>query len=147
MRTLALLVLIGSTLNAGDRVPFRVTCRPVFVPNACLPVEAKPLCVTIDGVDWDLGKIRAEYRTAWTWPGMTEQSLRQHLAKEHRVSRLDKLAFDDLKRIHAVIHEREKAVRPAAVPIRASPAPRQSSCPGGVCPAPNRSRGLFFKWR
>lgn len=154
MRFIIALLLLCSSLIAGDRVPFRVTaCRPVFVPNVCLP-ECKPVCVTIDGVDWDLDKIRAEYRTPWTWPNGTEASLRSHLKATHRIKDIDRIGFDDLKMIHAVIHERErvktKLHSPPAMPTQSSP----SRCPGGVCPSPgatrstwtSRQRGFLF-WR
>lgn len=147
MRLIVGWLTLCSLVIAEDRRPFRVTCRPVFIPNACLPVESPVHCVTIDGIDWDLDKIRAEFRTSWTWPGTTEASLRKHLASEHRTQGLDRLSFDDLRKVHAVIHEREKHAKATSPLIRASPAPRTSTCPGGVCPAPNRSRGLFFKWR
>jgi hypothetical protein len=147
MRTLALLLALASFASAEDRQPIRVTCRPVFVPNVGLPVEAIPHCVTIDGIDWDIDKLRAEYRGPWTWPDMTEQSLRRHMASEHRVPEIDRISFDDLKVIHSVIHEREqrtlKTKSMPSVPVR-------SNCPGGVCPSPmsTRSRsGFFFRWR
>jgi len=148
MRSIGLLLLICSTLAAGDRVPFRVTCRPVFTPNACLPVESKPRCVSIDGVDYDLDPLLNEYRRAWTWPGNTEQSLRNHFATDHKTTGLDSLTFTELKKLHAVLHERELATK--AKPAVTPPAPVRSGCPGGVCPSPSYQtprRGMFFRWR
>lgn len=154
MRFILAFILLCSSLLAGDRVPFRVTCRPVFVANTGLSVEQPTLCVTIDGVDWDLDKIRAEYRTAWTWPDGTEASLRTHLRASHRIKDIDRISYDDLKKIHAVIHERErvklKSSPPPAMPTQSSPV----GCPGGVCPSPrstrstwnSRQRGFLF-WR
>jgi len=148
MRSIVILFALVAGLVAEDRAPIRVTCRPVFVPNVGLPVESTPHCVTIDGIDWDIDKLRAEYRTRWTWQGNTEQALRSHLATEHRIEGIERLSFSDIQKVHAVIHEREqKALHARSQVIRASPAPRASMCPGGVCPAPSRSRGLFFKWR
>ena len=143
MKPLLLLFVMASCVAAGDRKPVMVTVRPVFVATV---TEAH--CVTIDGVDWDLDKIRAEYRTPWSWPGMTEQSLRLHLTSEHRVVGLERLSFDDVRRIHSVIHERERVTIKVKSPtIRADPA-RVSQCPGGVCPAPGGVRqGWLFQWQ
>lgn len=148
MRAFAVLLVLHSLVIADERKPFLVTAPTKYVATVSKAAEPAALCITIDGVDWDLDKIRAEYHTPWSWPGNTEKSLRSHLAAEHHIQGLDQLSFDDVRKIHAVIHEREQsALRARSQPIRASPAPRASSCPGGVCPAPNRSRGLFFKWR
>ncbi len=101
-----------------------------------------PVCVTIAGVDHDLKPLLAEYRRAWTWPGEDESSLRRHLA-EHQVSGIERLSFDQLRKIHAVIHERELLQKPVSVPI-SQPRVMQSNCPGGVCPAPQSwGSGLF----
>lgn len=138
MRYVLLVLSMVSLVSAGDRKPVMVTVRPVFV--------ATVHCITVRGVDYDLEPILAEYRVEWTWPGGTEQTLREHLREEHGVTGIESLTDRDIRKLHAVLHERaKKAVSHSA--IRASPAPRQSSCPGGVCPVPNRSRGLFFKWR
>ena len=146
MRAIILFLALASLVTASDRKPVRVTCRPVFVPNVGLPVTEKPVCVTIDGIDWDLDKLRFEYRGPWTWPDMTETSLRRHMAIEHRVPDINRIFFSDLKMIHAVIHEREQQTLKTKTPPVAAP---QSRCPGGVCPSPTttaRSR-LFFRWR
>jgi hypothetical protein len=146
MRTLALLLALASLAVANDRQPIRVTSRPVFTPNACLPVEIKSRCVTIDGIDYDVEPILTEYRRAWYWPGNTEQSLRVHFKTSHRTRGIDSLTFDELQKLHAVLHERELRVKIKTT----TQAPVRSACPGGVCPTNNatgsRSR-LFFRWR
>lgn len=109
------------------------------------------LCVTIAGVDYDLDDILKDYRTDWTWPGMTEESLREHLAGgPHRVTGIDELPFATVKKLHAALHEREERQAKAAQP---KSAPRLN-CPGGVCPQPQyqivpqyQRRGLFGRWR
>lgn len=126
----------------------------MFEANTCLPVESNskhPRCVTINGIDYDIEPILAEHRRDWTWPGGTEQSLRDHLKAEHDVTGIEKLSRSELAKIHAVIHEREKKTRsiPAAPPV-VKPLASPSRCPGGVCPSPtvNRPRGGFlFRWR
>lgn len=146
MRSLILFLALISLVAASDRKPIRVTCRPVFKATV---TERKPRCVTIDGIDYDLEPILSEYRRPWTWPGMTESSLRQHFANDHQTTGLDSLTFDELQKLHAVLHERETATTRTqqAPPPVAAP---QSRCPGGVCPSPSttgsRSR-LFFRWR
>jgi hypothetical protein len=133
-------LVCGATTSAADRKPVMVTVRNVVVPTV-----TETYCVTIDGVDWDLNKLRSEYRVPWTWPDMTEASLRKHMASDHRVPEIDRISFEDLKVIHSVIHEREQKqlkTRPTpSVPVR-------SACPGGVCPSPmsRKSRGFLF-WR
>lgn len=136
MRWIAsVMVLIGalgmSRSDAGSRRPVLVTSRPVYV--------ATVHCVTIKGVDYDLEPILLEYRSEWTWPGATEQTLREHLAREHQVTGIESLTFAQVRKLHAVLHERAKKVTvvtaaPQQVLIKASP----SRCPGGVCPTQPR---------
>lgn len=156
MKPLALLLILASSLVAED--------RPRFIANVvkadAVPVNPAPaLCVTIAGVDWDIEQIDAEYKRAWTWPGMTESSLKAHL-REHEVTGFDGLSFGQLQRVHAVIHEREAAtvrqsriVEPATgkQSLQVQPATIrnsrtvQSGCPGGVCPQyqPAMRQGWF----
>lgn len=121
------------------------------------PATAETRCITVDGVDYDLDTILAEYNTTWTWPkldgshgGDDEASLRKHLSDpRHKVTGIENLDFETLKKVHSVLHAREEAVEASklkAVP-KATPAlpktvqgtPRGSGpCPGGVCPAPQR---------
>lgn len=91
------------------------------------------LCVNVNGVDYDLDVMLSEWKRNWTWPGNTETSLRQHLRQPpHIVGGIDDLPYDTIKRIHAVLHERELRATPAKSPAIL---PR-SNCPGGVCPTP-----------
>ena len=141
MRWIAALLVFSAT--AFGEVPFVVTRAPKFVANACLPaaVQDAPRCVKVNGVDEDLDAVLKLYRREWTWPGMTEVSLRGHL-REHGVTDFDRLSFAECRQLHAAIHERELAAKPAQVAQ-----PVQSTCPGGVCPAPVLRRqarwGLF----
>lgn len=143
-RVLAMWLMLPSMLSAGERPHFVVTVPPRFVANTCKPKTAPaPIdyrCVKIAGVDHDLDAILKEYRREWTWPGMTEQSLRNHL-REHQIANYDGLTFNELKKLHAALHERE-AAKPAQVAV-----PVASPCPGGVCPnpgyAPTRRWRLF----
>jgi len=144
MKSLVCLVLLSSLVSAG---PILVTAPPKFIPTTTAN-PAPALCVTIAGVDWDVEQIDAEYKRAWTWPGMTESTLKAHL-REHEATGFDGLSFAQLQRIHAVIHEREAAtirqsriVQPAT--IRSSRTV-QSGCPGGVCPQyrPAMRQGWF----
>lgn len=146
MRRSMLVLVSGLLLGLG--LVARAEYRPLGnLQYALLQTrEAGPICVTIDGVDWDIEKIRDEYHTPWTWPEGTEASLRKHLAREHHVIGLERLSFADVKKIHAVIHERERAAKPLTL-SRPAPAPApvyRSTCPGGVCPAPRRG---WFQWK
>lgn len=144
MRLVALLLCLSSVAVCGDRVPFQVTCRPVF--KATEQLESKPRCVTIDGIDYDLDPILAEHKTDWTWPGGTEQSLREHLKATHKATGLEALSRSELAKLHAVLHDREQR---AKTPQLTAPPVPQSRCPGGVCPIPSatRTRRGFFLWR
>lgn len=168
-RSLVALLLIVSTAHAG---PYKVTRGPRFevtspgtgqqqsegssspcradAAGQSLPV----LCVKIAGVDHDMDVIEAEYRRAWTWPGMTEASLRQHL-REHQVD-ASGLTYEQCQKVHAVIHERELSAGVVRAKVNSPVSVRQpvtrSSCPGGVCPAPGWSSrssrpGLQRRWR
>lgn len=130
-----------SVALAGGRLPVRVTLRPVYVVTSH--------CVTIRGVDYDLEPILTEYRTEWTWPGGTLQTLREHLRDEHQVTGLDGLSDREIRKLHAVLHERAKKVaRASSGPpvVRIGPV-SSSRCPGGVCPVPSGSRGWLFPRR
>lgn len=113
--------------------------------------------VFINGAPTDLPAYLAKwYRVPWTYPGTIESHL-----TEHGVTGFESLSKADKEKLHAAIHEQEKAAAPKA-PVRvvAAPAPKvvyratvySSGCPGGVCPAPQwngyssgqyRSRGWF----
>lgn len=155
MKSLVCLVLLSSLVSAG---PILVTAPPKFVPTTTAKT-AHALCVTIAGVDWDIEQIDAEYKRAWTWPGMTESSLKAHL-REHDVTGFDGLSFEQLQRIHAVIHERESVVQDYLTTENATfrqprivqPATIRSSrtvqsCPGGECPQYRSTRQGWFSFR
>jgi hypothetical protein len=134
--------------------PLGLLVLPV-VPTA--PPVQRPACITVDGVDYDLDTILSEYTSPWTWPteggqygGKDEKSLRLHLSSDgHQVTGIENLDFETLKKVHAVLHEREEAlaaskhkpvpkVKPAP-PRAVQGTPRASGpCPGGVCPAPQQ---------
>lgn len=140
MRTLAALLLLTS--SAVSAPPYLVNAPHKY--EVTTKVESQPpLCIKINGIDQDLDAILTTPSQLWTWPGMTESSLRRHLAVEHGVEEIETLTFSQIKKIHAVLHEREQKQKPAAPK---QPAQR-SGCPGGNCPqsAPRR-RGLFFNW-
>ena len=52
-------------------------------------------------------KYVSTYASIWTWPGMTERSLRQHLIVGHGYapSRVNNLPFDECKRLHDQSHD------------------------------------------
>lgn len=134
-------LICGDVAHAGDRRPVLVTSRQFVV--------ATVRCVTIQGVDYDLQPILLEYRREWTWPGDTEATLRAHLRDEHKVTGIESLSDREIRKLHAVLHERAKAAQVRAT-IRADPVVRSGGCPGGVCPAPQRvfspRRRLLFHW-
>jgi hypothetical protein len=72
--------------------------------------SSTPLCVTIDGIDYDLPQLVADwYESPWTWVGSQDANgLRKHLA-EHGVTNIDGLSFATLKKLHAALHEKEIA--------------------------------------
>lgn len=80
---------------------------------------------------------------AWTWPGMTESSLRVHLAGTHGYTsqQVAAMSFEQLKASHNASHN--GVAEPA--PVVSVPVFTGGGCPGGNCPntysAP--SRGLF----
>jgi len=129
MRWIVALLVFSAT--AFGEVPFVVTRAPKFTANACLPsaVHDSPRCVKVNGVDEDLDALLKHYRREWTWPGMTEATLRGHL-REHGVSDFERLSFAECRQLHAVIHERELVAKSA------QRVQSRSTCPGGVCPAP-----------
>lgn len=151
-------VSIGKVL---DYDPFGLNVPPPVTPTSpVLPDEPDPpFCVTVDGIDYNLDEILSEYKGTWTWPsvdgshnGTDERSLRLHLSSgRHRVTGLDGLDFDTLKKVHSVLHEREEALAASKpkVGVEVKPAPQRpiqslprasSPCPGGVCPQPQRSK-------
>lgn len=154
MKFLTILVLLTSVSYGYDPLGLD--------PPVVVPVETH--CVTVDGIDYDLDTILSEWREDWTWPkedgsygGSTEVSLRKHLSDpRHKVTGIENLDFETLKKIHSVLHAREEAVeasKPKVIP-KVKPAPPKpvqgtpraySPCPGGVCPRPKRSQswGLF----
>jgi len=136
---------------------------PRFVPNviprfeSTVPSQADvpPLCITVDGVDIDLDELLSEYQNAWTWPktdgshgGDDEESIRHHLSDpRHGVQGIDALDFETLKKVHAVLHEREERAKEAATKATKPPVVKSlpvilpqasSNCPNGVCPVPQR---------
>ena len=128
--------------------------------------SSTPLCITINGIDYDLPSLIADYyESPWTWVGNQDANgLRKHLA-EHGVTNIDGLSFERLKKLHAAVHEKEIAaddtrrvvgatgdlqlfgdVQPKNNPpdqLAVNPPdktePRQD-CPNGQCPAVVRSK-------
>lgn len=144
---------------------------PVFPPtlnpvSASLP-PASGLCVTIDGIDYDLPQLIADfYESPWTWTGDQDAiGLKAHLA-EHGVQGIDDLPFATLKKLHAAVHEKEALaqvsgsaspvssvglqlfgdVQPAPPPApepQAHPAPQpRNDCPNGNCPVIVRGKSV-----
>lgn len=78
------------------------------------------------------------YKRPWTYPG----SIDSHLI-EHGVARADlaNLTHSQKERLHAALHEKELAEKPAPKIVQQMAAYRQvyQNCPGGVCPAPQYS--------
>lgn len=139
MRLLAVLVLLTSSVVAGPPYLVNAPHKYEVTPR----VSAAPSCIKINGIDYDLEPILSTPSQSWTWPGMTEASLRRHLATEHGVEDIDALSFGQVKKIHAVLHEREQKPKPA---VPRQPAQR-SGCPGGNCPQSQpRRRGFLFNW-
>lgn len=161
---LAITLALTSPGFAGDG-PFLVTDAPIFhatEPNAAGAGEQKRTvhsppsqdaapqspavhCITVKGVDYDLAPILATRSADWTWPGGTESSLRSHLRDSHGITGIDALPFVDVRKIHAVYHEREAATVNRSVQQVTIPR-AVSNCPGGVCPQPSyqatQRRGL-----
>lgn len=81
----------------------------------------------------DLGHPRYDFNDA---PVTLEHLITEH---GHARSSASKWTRDEIETAHANSHYWEKAhgVKRAAVVVQSS------SCPGGVCPSPSRSRGLF----
>lgn len=98
---------------------------------------------------------RAVYEgTAYTWPGMTEASLRRHLVNgpEHHYdpAYIASLSFSELRALHNSTHEaRLGTVGSASTTFAMTTATGfRSSCPGGVCPNSGAGRrGLFGRRR
>lgn len=131
--------------SGGFSSPSHDTAQPLFT------LDLPTLCVTIDGIDYDLDEILKSYVVPWTWPGTDEKTLREHLHSErHKVGGIDELSFEELKKLHAAIHEREKPVVKDPPPVRQQPV---RSCPSGNCPVPQSQQwsqpryGLFGRRR
>jgi hypothetical protein len=162
MRYAVLVGLFLAGIGAIERASAEET-GPRFVPNVIprfeptVPSQADvpPLCITVDGVDIDLDELLSEYQNAWTWPktdgshgGEDEESIRHHLSDpKHSVQGIEALDFETLKKVHAVLHEREerakeaaaKTVKPVVKSLPVLLPQASSSCPNGVCPIPQRN--------
>jgi hypothetical protein len=93
----------------------------------------------VRGEDLDVEEFIARwYKRPWTYPG----SIDTHLV-EHGVARADLtgLTHSQKEHLHAALHEKELAEKPAPKVVQQVTAPRQvyQNCPGGVCPAPQYS--------
>lgn len=129
---------------------------PTF-PAPAAATSARPECITIHGIDWDLAallKTWTKAETDWTWPGQDEPqplaTLRRHLAEpEHALSGIESVPDALLPEIHEALHEMELAQTQQTKPATPPPAPTKavsitarpsinlgtaSTCPNGQCP-------------
>jgi hypothetical protein len=147
MRVLLCVLCLCAAVRA-EYEPLRVTVieySPLTAKRIPRAVQ-RALCIKVRGVDYDLEPLLAEYRVEWSWPGGTEQSLRDHLRDDHGVTGIETLSDREIRKLHAVLHERTKRTARAASgpPIVTFGPVRSSACPGGVCPVPSRSRVTLF---
>lgn len=136
--------------------PAPVSFPPPSTINPQPASTVRPACITIRGTDYDLEPLLDKFDKPWTWPGLTESSLREHL-EDHDVAGVDDLAMDDLVKLHAVVHDMEaKPAEPGGAPVGINPlleTPTPSkpkttvqNCPGGQCPAPGTVRSTTRQW-
>jgi len=158
LRIAITLAMLFGSVGAEDRRPKKSENaagtgeqgRTEHTPPSHDPVPRSPAvhCINVKGIDYDLAPILATRSAEWTWPGMTEASLRSHLRTDHGITGIERLSFTTVKKIHAVYHEREAATVKRSVPPVTIPR-AVSNCPGGVCPQyqSQSTRWLFRRSR
>lgn len=137
---LILMFLLWSSMTYADP-PYLVTQPHKYAVSS--QYLAKPTTIQVNGLDEDLEALLTTPSSSWTWPGMTEASLRRHLVSEHGVD-TSGLDFNQIKKVHSVLHEREN--KPKAKPTAPRQPAQRGSCPSGNCPQVRPKRQGFLFW-
>lgn len=146
---LAVVLTAVSTARASDfedlfASPFESLCAVEIV------APAENLAENLAAIDPPpLPEYAPEFASVWTWPGMTTESLRRHLAEENHgldPAKLDLLSHEQLVALHNSDHEglldrvRFRTSRIVATASRGFTG--STSCPSGNCPTGSALRAF-----